>query len=149
MVSNIVLRELDAAVQQAANRRNKLQSKVNSLRSVLSDASANLQRAQTEEQNAVDHNDVKIKEHHEVLDYYNSLTDKSGLGAIPIRIEGLAAEQRATHRLLGEARETRMQRYRELEEAKTELAGAEIELAEAAKEWLSASAQAQKAREEQ
>jgi len=146
MVSDTLLRSLDLALRSAGNRRNQTQIEVNDLRRAVTTAEANFQRAQTQETNATIRNDQKQAEHKELLDYYNGLADKSDLGAILEQIETCAAEQRDTNRLLGESREIRMQRYSELEKAKTDLAVAESRLVDATKEWHRMFAQVAEAR---
>jgi hypothetical protein len=148
MVSESLLRTLDTALQGAGNKRNAIQSEVNNLNFALADATANFQRAQNQEANAVAHNDHKKAKHRELLDYYNNQVDKSGLGSVLEQIEVLAREQHATHRVLGESREIRMQAYREQEQAKTNLAVAQSRLTEAVKEWQRMSAEVEKARNE-
>ncbi len=148
MVSETLLRTLDATLQAAGNKRNAIQFEVNNLNSALADAGANLQRAETQEANAASRNDLKKAEHRELLDYYNGLADKSGLGSILERIEALANEQHETHRLLVAAREIRMQRFQESEQAKIGLAVVRERLAEAVKEWQRMTMEVEKARNE-
>jgi uncharacterized phage infection (PIP) family protein YhgE len=148
MVSNTILEQLNAAFIDAANKRNQIQSEVNALRDLASQANTSLQRAETQQANAVASNDQKLSEHRELLGYYNGLADKSGLNAIEARIERIASAQRETHRLLGEANRIRQGCYSEAERAKTNLAVAESKLGEAQKEWQRMSEQLERARNE-
>ncbi len=149
MVSESLLRTLNAALIDAGNRRNALQFGVNELRSVLANAKASLQRAEVKESKAVGANDRKTAEHRELLDYYNGRADKPGLGSILSRIEVLANEQLETHRHLQTSRDIRMNCQRQWDQALTNLAVAEKALEEAVKEWQRMAAEVEKARNEQ
>ena len=83
-----------------------------------------------------------------MLDYYNGLADKAGLGSILNRIELLAREQLETHRHLQTSRDIRMNCHRQWDQAQTNLAVAEKALEEAVKEWRRMSAELEKARDE-
>jgi ribosome recycling factor len=148
MVDDVVLRQLDGAVQDAANRRNEVQSKVNDLRRQFSDANINLQRAQNQEQIATDAEKLKSEEHRKLFDYYNGLVDKSGLESVLERIEKLAAEQREAVHLVASAREIRVQCNRQLEAAQREMAVAEQNLKKVQEQWQRVSDEAIKARNE-
>lgn len=148
MVSESLLRALNDALIDAGNKRNTLQFGVNDLREVLANAKASLQRAEIQESNAVSANDRKNTEHRELLDYYNGLANKNGLGSILTRIELLASEQLETHRHLQTSRDIRMDCHRKWDQAQTNLAVAEKALEEATKDWQRMSAELEKVRNE-
>lgn len=148
MVDEVVLRALDKALQEAANKRNVMQSEVSKLRSRVTDAKANLQRAETEESNTVERLRLKSEESRKLLDYYKGQVDKTGLEAIMTQIDWLTAETNVLELEVRKARGIRMRSNREHEEAKNVLAIAESNLTRARDEWLQVAEHARKAREE-
>jgi hypothetical protein len=148
MVTESVLRNLNAALQAAGEKRNLLQMRVNDLRTGMQSAKANFQRAETQEANTRQFHEQKHRECKELLDYYNGIADKTDLAAIPARIERLTAEANDALTTVRRAGEIRQQQYREMEIANSAFAGAEIELKQAQQEWAGISARVHQAHEE-
>jgi hypothetical protein len=145
MVDDIVLRQLNAALQDAANKRNEIQARLNDLRTLRDDANRNLQRAHTQEQQAAEAERAASETHRKTLAYYNGLADKTGLEAILARVELLEDQQREAGRILREAREIRMRRNTDFEQAQRNFAAAEPALKQAQEEWQRISAQVNQA----
>lgn len=148
MVSEIVMRSLNEALGEAANRRNAAQSEVNDRSLALTDAQANAQRAATQEANAAARNDLKVRELRELTEYYNGLLDKTGLEAIRDKIERLSQEQFTANQDVSGARQITVQRNAMVEEAKTRLAVTRTAFEEAQKKWQRMSEECQRASNE-
>jgi len=148
MVSESLLRSLNAAFNDAVSNRNRIQMEVNDSQSRVVDAQTNLERAETQETTASQRNQQKIDEARELTDYYNGLADQSGLNAIQQKLTQLSVQQQETHRQLLAARTIRQQRHQELEDAKIAHAVARQNLERAIKEWQRMSEQLEQARNE-